>query len=340
MCTRVDLKAAPKVDLHRHLEGAIRLGTLLDLYREHGHALIETSEAELAPRAQVLEPMASLEDVLSHFTVAHEAFFDETACERIAFEAVEDMAADRVRLGELRFSPGFLCEPHGLDWDEAMAAIAGGAERAAERFDVAVGLIAIASRNYGLDSAERTAEFAWRHRNRLVAFDLAGNEEAHPPSQYTEVIAGLRGSGLHLTTHYGESGGAEFPREAVEALDSERLGHGVSVAQDPSVVALVRERGVTLEMCPTSNRRTGAVADLAEHPARRLLDQDVSVTINTDNPGLFAVDLTGELGVCVERLGFSEDDLKRVTSNAIDASFVDENTKADVRRRHFAWVDV
>ena len=173
-----------------------------------------------------------------------------------------------------------------------------------------------------------------------MAFDLAGNEEAHPPSQYTEVIAGLRGSGLHLTTHYGESGGAEFPREAVEALDSERLGHGVSVAQDPSVVALVRERGVTLEMCPTSNRRTGAVADLAEHPARRLLDQDVSVTINTDNPGLFAVDLTGELGVCVERLGFSEDDLKRVTSNAIDASFVDENTKADVRRRHFAWVDV
>ena len=339
MCTRVDLKATPKVDLHRHLEGSIRLGTLLDLHREHGHALPETSEAELAPSAQVLEPLSSLDEVLASFTIAQGAFFDEAACERIAFEAVEDLAADHVRLAELRFSPGFLCEPHGLDWDEAMAAIARGAERASARFDVVVGLIAIASRNYGLESAERTAEFAWRHRDRLVAFDLAGNEQTHPPSLYTDVVAGLEGSGLHLTTHYGEAGGAEFPREAVEALDSERLGHGVSVAEDPSVIALVRERGVTLEMCPTSNRRTGAVDDLAEHPARRLLDQDVSVTINTDNPGLFAVDLTNELEVCVERLGFSDDDLRRVTSNAIDASFVDDRTKADVRPRHFGWVD-
>ena len=339
MCTRVDLKAAPKVDLHRHLEGAIRLGTLLELYREHGYALPETSEAELAQRAQVLEPMASLEDVLSRFTVAQGAFFDEAACERIAFEAVEALAADNVRLAELRFSPGFLSEPHGLDWDEAMAAIARGAERASALFDVAVGLIAIASRDYGLGSAEQTAEFAWRHRDRLVGFDLAGHEEAYPASMYVDIVAGLEGSGLHLTTHYGESGGAEFPREAVEALHSERLGHGVSVADDPAVVALVRERGVTLEMCPTSNRRTGAVSDLAHHPARRLLDQDVSVTINTDNPGLFALDLTSELEVCVERLGFSDDDLKRVTSDAIDASFVDDDTKADVRRRHFGWVD-
>ena len=168
---------------------------------------------------------------------------------------------------------------------------------------------------------------------------LAGDEKAHPPSMYADIVAGLAGSGLHVTTHYGEAGGAEFPREAVEALNSERLGHGVSVAEDPSVVALVRERDVTLEMCPTSNRRTGAVPSLEEHPARRLLDQEVSVTINTDNPGLFAVDLTNELRVCVERLGFSDDDVRRVTSNALDASFVGEEAKADVRRRHFGWVD-
>ena len=339
MCTRVDLKAAAKVDLHRHLEGAIRLETLLDLYRAHGGALPGTSQAELAPHAQVLEPMASLEDVLSRFTIAQGAFFDEDACERIAFEAVEDLAADNVRLAELRFSPGFLCERHGLDWDAAMAAIARGAERASSTFDVTVGLIAIASRNYGLQSAERTAEFAWRHRDRLVAFDLAGDEKAHPPSLYADIVAGLASSGLHLTTHYGEAGGSEFPREAVEALGSERLGHGVSVAEDPSVVALVRERDVTLEMCPTSNRRTGAVGSLEEHPARRLLDQDVPVTINSDNPGLFAVDLTNELEACVDRLGFSDDDLRRVTANAIDASFADEEAKADVRLRHFGWID-
>lgn len=335
----MDLKAVAKVDLHRHLEGAVRLPTMLDLYRVSGHPLPETTPAELSERAQVLQPMGSLEEVLSRFSLAQGAFVDEAAAERIAFEAVEDLAADNVRLAELRFSPEFLCETHRLDWDAAMAAIVRGVERGGRELDVTVGLIAIASRNYGMDSAERTLAFALRHRDHLVAFDLAGDEKAYPPSLYVDLVAELAGSGLKLTTHYGESGPAEFPREAVEALGSLRLGHGVSVADDPEVVALVRERGVTLEMCPTSNRRTRAVADLADHPARRLLDQDVSVTINTDNPGLFAIDLTGELGVCVDVLGFSDDDVRRVTANAIDGSFVDDAAKDDVRRRHLGWVD-
>ncbi|HKN79772.1 MAG TPA: adenosine deaminase [Actinomycetota bacterium] len=335
----MDLKAVAKVDLHRHLEGAIRLSTMLDLYREAGDPLPQATDAELSEQAQVLQPMGSLEEVLSRFTLAQGAFVDEAAAERIAFEAVEDLAADNVRLAELRFSPEFLCAPHGLDWDRAMAAIVRGAERGGREFDVAVGLIAIASRNYGIASAERTAAFALRHRDHLVAFDLAGDEQAYPPSLYVDVVAELAGSGLGLTTHYGESGGPAFPREAVEVLGSMRLGHGVSVAADAEVTALVRERGVALEMCPTSNRRTHAIANLADHPARRLLDQDVSVTINTDNPGLFAIDLTNELEVCVDVLGFSDDDLRRVTANALDASFVGTQAKADVRERHFGWLD-
>ena len=169
-----------KVDLHRHLEGAVRLSTMLDLYRGSGHPLPETTPAELSARAQVVQPMGSLEEVLSRFTLAQGAFVDEAACERIAFEAVEDLAADNVRLAELRFSPEFLCETHGLDWDAAMAAIVRGVERGGREFDVTVGLIAIASRNYGIDSAERTMAFALRHRDHLVAFDLAGDEQAYP----------------------------------------------------------------------------------------------------------------------------------------------------------------
>jgi adenosine deaminase len=109
----------------------------------------------------------------------------------------------------------------------------------------------------------------------------------------------------------------------------------VSVAADPEVTALARDRGVALEMCPTSNLRTGAVQRIDEHPARRLLEQDVRVTINSDDPGLFGIDLTHELEVCRNDLGFTDDELLRVTDNAIDASFVDEPAKAVVRRRHF-----
>jgi adenosine deaminase len=334
----VDLRTVAKVDLHRHLEGAIRLETMLELYRDAGAPLDATTPRELAAQAQVLEPMDSLEAVLSRFGIAQGAFFDEAACERIAYEAVEDLAEDNVRLAELRFSPHFLCEPHGLDWDAAMEAIVRGVDRASADHDVAVGLIAIASRNYGIESAERTIDFALRHRDRLVAFDLAGDERAYPPSLYADLIARLGGSGLKLTTHYGESGGPPFPREAVEALGSLRLGHGVSVAWDAEVTALIRERDVALEMCPTSNHRTKAVATIDQHPALRLLQQDVAVTINTDNPGLFAIDLTNELEVCQEQLGFGDDDLRRVTANAIDASFVDDAVKADVVARHFGWV--
>jgi adenosine deaminase len=330
-----DLKATPKVDLHRHLEGAIRLQTLIDLSRDAGEPLPETTPEALAPRAQVLAPMRSLEAVLAFFEIAQRAFRDPEATERIAFEAVEDLAADNVRLAELRFSPEFLCEPYALDWDEAFAAIVRGVERAGRDHDVVVGLIAIVSRTYGMASAERTVAFALRHREALVGFDLADAEESYPPSMYVDVLAPLADAGLPLTAHYGEAGGPQFPREAIEALGVRRLGHGVSVAQDPEVVALTRERRVALEMCPTSNRRTNAVAAMADHPARRMLDEGIAVTINTDDPGLFAIDLTHELAVCRNDLGFTDEDLRRVTDTAIEASFVDEAAKADVRRRHF-----
>ena len=335
----MDLKAAAKVDLHRHLEGSIRLQTLIQLYGEAGEPLPESTPEQLAQRAQVRKPMASLEAVLAVFGIAQGAFFDPHATGRIAYEAVEDCAADGVRLIELRFSPHFLCERHSLDWDEAMDAIVLGVERASRDHDVAVGLIAIVSRNYGMESAERTVEFARRNRDRLVGFDLAGDERAYPPSMYVDVLEPVVKSGLPITAHYGESGGPQFPREAIEALGAVRLGHGISVAHDPEVTALARDEGVTLEMCPTSNVRTHGVARPEEHPARRLLDEGVRVTINTDNPGLFDVDLTHELVACRDTLGFTEDDLRRVTANALDASFVDERLKDDVRRRHFTWLD-
>jgi len=336
----MDLKAVAKVDLHRHLEGAIRLQTLIDLYREAGEPLAEDTPEELAPRAQVLAPMRNLEAVLAFFEIAQRAFRDPEAAERIASEAVEDLALDNVRLGELRFSPDFLCRPHGLDWDEAFSAILRGVERASSEHDVTVGLIAIVSRSYGMGSAERTVEFALKHREDLVGFDLADEERSYPPSMFVDVLRPLADAGLPLTAHYGEATGPQFPREAIEALGVRRLGHGVSVADDPEVTALARERGVALEMCPTSNHRTHAVARLADHPARRLLDEGLLVTINTDDPGLFGITLSHELTVCRNDLGFAEDEVRRVTRNAIDASFVDEAAKSGVTRRHFGWLDV
>lgn len=334
----MDLRSLPKVDLHRHLEGAVRLQTIIDLYREAGRPLQARTPEELAPTAQVLRPMLSLAEVLSYFRVVQGAFVDDAAVERVALEAVEDLAADNVRLAELRFSPDFLCRPHGLDWDRALEAILAGIERA-RRLDVAVGLIVIVSRSFGMGSAERTVAFALRHREELVGFDLADDEVNYPPGMFIEVLRPLRDAGIPLTAHYGEAAGPEYPRDAISALGARRLGHGVSVACDPVVAELVIERGVALEMCPTSNERTNAVPSLAEHPALRLMREGARVTINTDDPGLFAIDLTNELTVARDVIGFDEGDLRRATTNGIDASFLPVEVKAEVRRRHFGWLE-
>jgi adenosine deaminase len=172
-----------------------------------------------------------------------------------------------------------------------------------------------------------------------VGFDLADDELHHPPAMYAGVLAPLREAGFPFTAHYGESGGPEYPREAVQALGVSRVGHGVSVAWDPAVTELVIDRDVALEMCPTSNERTNPVPSLEHHPARRLLQAGAPVTINTDDPGLFDIDLTHELTVAVDVLGFDDDEIKRVTANALNASFLPEAVKADVRTRHFGWVD-
>lgn len=334
----MDLRSLPKVELHRHLEGSIRLATILDLYRDAGAPLPERTPEELAPRTQILEPVRGLAQALERFAVAQHAVRTYEAVRRITVEAVEDLAADGVRLAELRFSPEFLCAPAGLDWDGALDAILEGLEEARDH-DVAVGLICIASRDYGLASAERTVAFALRHRDHVVGFDLAGPEARYPPHMFAGALAPLREAGMPLTAHYGEAAGPGYPREAIEELGVRRLGHGVSVAQDPTVTALALERGVALEMCPTSNARTGAVPSLRDHPALRLLREGVGVTINTDDPGLFGIDLSGELEVARDVLGFTDGDLRRATGNALAASFLPEDAVEAVRARHFSWVE-
>jgi adenosine deaminase len=336
----MDLRALPKVDLHRHLEGAIRLRTVFELSREAGASLPADSPEELGRFALIRSPVENLEEALRAFAITQNAVRTYDAVRRVAREAVEDLAAENVRLAELRFSPHFLCEPGGLDWDTAMEAIVQGRDQAlSDGHDVAVGFVAIFSRNYGMDSARRTVEFALKHREHLVGFDVAGPELGFPPSMYSEVLAPLRDSDLGLTVHYGESGPPSYPREAVEVLGPARIGHGLSVAWDQDVIELVRERGVTLEMCPTSNWLTKGVKIVAEHPVRRLLHEGVRVTLCTDDPGLMGIDLTHEFEVARDAIGFDEGDFRRVTANAFTGSFLPEEAKTAARTRHFGWLD-
>jgi adenosine deaminase len=333
-----DLRAGPKVELHRHLEGSLRLATIFDLSRQAGIELPADTIDGLAPYALATEPVRGLEEALAKFAVAQNSVRTYEAVRRITREAVEDLAADGVRMAELRFSPHFLCEPGDLHWDGALEALLAGLDDGAER-DVVVGLVVIFSRNFGLESGLRTVEFAMRHREELVGFDIAGPELEYPPHLYADLVPPIHDAGLGLTVHYGESGPASYVREAVELLGPSRIGHGLSIAQDASVTRFVIERGVTLEMCPTSNWLTHGVETVADHPIRRLLHEGAKVTLNSDDPGLFGIDLTHEWQVARDELGFTGEDFRRVTSNALEASFLPEAVKHTLRLTRFGWTN-
>jgi len=335
----LDVRALAKIDLHRHLEGSLRLETVHEVARTLGWPEGRLSIEALAPRAQVLAPMDDLMAVLGAFDLFQRTFVSTEIVERVAYEVVEYAARDAVRLLELRFSPDFLTRGAGLDWDAAMEALLRGVGRAAQAHDVAVGLIVIVSRGYGLASATRTVAFALRWRDAIVGFDLADDEVRFPSRLFAEIVRPIHDAGLPLTVHSGEACGPEHVWETLESLRPRRLGHGCAVALDDALIERVRADGVTIEACPTSNVRTRAVPAFAAHPARRLLDLGVPVALCSDDPGLFALTLSDEYAIARDRMGFDDDALKRSARCALDASFLPAQVKARLRHRHFAWMD-
>lgn len=333
----MDYAAFPKIELHRHLEGSLRLGTLIALARAHGRDLPAWTEQGLRPHAQVLAPMGSLQEVLDAFDLFQDAFRSVAAVERMTYEAVEDAALDGVRLLELRFSPGFMAQPGGLDWDAMMEGILAGVARARERHHIAVGLIAIVSRSLGPQSAHETVDFALNWRRDLVGFDLADAEDAWPVDAFAPALEPLHAIHMPITVHSGENVGPEHIRASVDLLGARRIGHGVSITRDPDLVERFLEEGIALEMCPTSNLRTRAVSSMDAHPAASLLARGIRVTLNSDDPGLFDITLSGELEVATRSMGFDAPMIRRATRNALEASFLDEETKADLLAKTPAW---
>jgi len=266
--------------------------------------------------------MQSLDAVLAAFDLFQNAFRSLSAVERLTFEAIEDAALDGVRLLELRFSPGFMAQPAGLDWDEMMQAILRGSRRAQAEHDIAVGLIAIASRSLGPSSAHETVAFTLNWRQQLVGFDLADAEEAFPAKDFAPALKPLHAIDMPITIHSGENTGPEHIQASVDLLGARRIGHGVSIVRDKALLQRCIDEGWVLEMCPTSNLRTRAVPSLAAHPAAQLLQEGAQVTLNSDDPGLFAITLSGELELATREMGFNTALIEQANQNALKGSFV------------------
>src|SRR3954452_23539794 len=263
------LESMPKAELHLHLDGSLRVDTALELARTRD---VDAPRDAAAMRSALVAPERCTDqaELLGAFDLPIALMQDAEALHRIAAELVESKAADNVRYVEIRWGP-LLHVRRGLSLEDGIAAVCAGAAEAANRTGTVVRLISTALRSHDPRDNVRLAETAARFTDRgLVAFDLAGPEAASPdPLLHRDAFDAARAAGLHITLHAGEWGGAAQVRRALD-VDPERIAHGPGSIDDPELMAELRPRPVTLDLCPTSNVQAGIVPSLAEHPLARL----------------------------------------------------------------------
>lgn len=311
----------PKIDLHRHLDGNVRIATILDLAREHRIALPADDEEALRPHVTVTTPQPGLMDFIGKFHWSMQVLADPAACRRIAFENVEDARREELDYIELRFSPWFMALAHALDPRAVVEAVIEGVEEGRKAFGVNARLIGILSRTFGVEAAWKELEALLACRDHLVAVDLAGDELNFPPGLFEKHFAKARDAGLRVTIHAGEAAGPESIWDAIRLLGAERIGHGLRAAEDPALLDFLRERRIGLECCLTSNVQTSSVRDYASHPLRRFLELGLLATINTDDPGISAIDLDYELQIAAPAAGLSAENVVLACQNAAEIAF-------------------
>ena len=313
----------PKVLLHEHLDGSLRVETLLELLRARGLPAPASDSAGLAAWFDDRAHAGNLTEYLRGFDLTVAAMATCTGLERVAFEAAEDARSDGCVLAEFRIAP-LLFEAHGLAGEAAVEALLAGLARSA----LPSGLIVCAMRHLPASDTLRAAHLALRYRSRgVVGFDLAGAEAGHPPADHAAALALCRDAGLPLTLHAGEADAAERVVEAVR-LGARRIGHGVRLVDalaDPARRALIDDvigRDVHLEVCPTSNVHTGAAASLAAHPIAALWRAGLSLSFHTDNRLMSRITHSSEAAALLQQTALTATDLVRMGLEAARHSFL------------------
>ena len=324
----------PLVELHRHLDGSVRLQTIFDLARQHNLPLPASDLDGLRPHVQVSGPTSGVMEFIARFEWQVGVMVDYEAIRRIARENVEDVNEEGLDYVELRFSPWFMAEPHGLDPAGVVEAVVDGVEAGWRDFGVKVNLIGILSRTYGVEIAFKELAALLTQKACITALDLAGDEAHFPAEQFREHFRRARDAGWHITVHAGEIAGPESVWEALRGLGAERIGHALRAVDDPSLLDYLAEHHVGVESCLTSNVQTSCVESYAAHPLRLFLEHGIPATINTDDPGISAIDLPHEYNVGAVKAGLSPAQIRQAQINALEVSFLTVAEKEEMKKAH------
>jgi adenosine deaminase len=323
----------PLIDLHRHLDGNVRLETILDLTSSHGVALPVADVDGLRRLVRVDHPLEDLMEFIGRFRWLTIAMVDEEACRRIAYENVEDARREGIDYLELRFSPWFMAETHHLHPQAVVEAVVDGVAAGVRATGVKAALIGILSRTYGPEVASKELDALLAQADSLVALDLAGDEAGFPGDLFGDHFRRARDAGLRITVHAGEASGPESVWTALRTLGADRIGHGVRAIEDPALVRHLAEKRIGVESCLTSNVQTRTVPSFEAHPLARFLEAGVPATINTDDPSISGVDLPHEYVTAAPAAGLSPEAIRQAQINALEVAFLSDPEKRSLRER-------
>ena len=332
MVTRDMIQRLPKVELHDHLNGGLRPATVCELAAAAGIALPSSDPVELGAWFRRGADRKSLALYLEGFAYTVGVMQTAAAIERVAREAIEDLAAGNVVYAEIRFAPILLTQG-GLNLEAVVEAALRGLKEGGRSTGLRWGLILCAMRNMDPALSLETAELAVAYRDRgVVGFDIAGDEHGHPPKRHLEAFQHIRDKNFNITIHAGEAFGPESIWQAIQTCGAHRIGHGTRLVEDMtlsgsritklgSLAAFVRDRRVPLECCLSSNVQTGAAPSYDQHPFGALYRSDYRVALCSDNRLMSGTDLCREMELAVEHFGLGLRDLEKITINAMKSAF-------------------
>lgn len=322
----------PKVDLHRHLEGALgEPEAIIKVAKKHNIPLPSYDVEELRPHLQITKDDHTLIDFLKKFEPIGPLFKDKAVIADLTYSAIQDANQDNVKYLELRYSPQYMAKAHNLDLEDVVKGVFEGVQNAAKDFDTKVNLTLIVERWDSHDRAREVAELAARHQDKgIVALDLANDEFHFPPGPFAQIFQDAKKAGLKITVHSGEAGPADNVRVAIEQLGADRIGHGVRAYTDPSLVKLAAERKIPFEMCPTSNEQTETVANMSNYPYDDFYRAGIPNTINTDDPSISGIKLSGEVVKIARLFNYSLNDIRQFEQNGVDYGFTSEANKREL----------
>lgn len=319
---RAFFEKLPKTDLHVHLDGSLRLETMLDLAEKGGLSLPGKTPEELSRAMHLGENTGSLVEYLKAFEVTNRVLQTRASLVRVAYELAEDAARENVRYMEVRYAP-MLHTQSGMKLTDVVEAVLEGLSEARTRYGIVSNVILCGIRNISPTSSLSMAELAVAYKGRgVVAFDLAGAEYDHPPKDHLTAFRLVRDNNVNVTIHAGEAYGPASIHQAIHVCGAHRIGHGCRLREDGDLLHYVNDHRIALECCPSSNVQTGAVANLETHPLRLYHDLGLRVTINTDNRLVTNTTVSTELYLAHVHMGLGFEDLKRIIVNGFKAAFM------------------